>query len=105
MAEAISQSSEPALAPLERLQILERAALAVTAAEIELFDILVVHEALGAAVEHDLAAFHDVAVVGGPQRHVGVLLDQQNRYSEIAIEPANDREHLAHEQRRKPHRR
>src|SRR5258708_37130097 len=46
--------SDPTLAPLVGLQILERATLAA-AAQVELLDVLVVRELGGGAVEHDLA--------------------------------------------------
>src|SRR5690606_13292301 len=92
--------SEPALAALVGLQVLERAALFAAASQVELPDVLVVDQLGLRAVEHDLARLHDVAVAGRVQRHARVLLDQQDGDLQFAIELADDAEHLLHQQRR-----
>ena len=43
---------------------------------------------------HDAAVFQHVAVVGGVQRHVGVLLDQQNGGAALAVDAHHDLEDL-----------
>src|SRR4051812_17254775 len=98
-----TEPSKPALASLERLQVLERAALAAAAAQVEFLDVLVVDEALSRAVEYHLATLNDVAVVSCPQRHVGVLLDQEDGDPEVTVKAADDAEDLPHQQRRQSH--
>src|SRR2546421_11317415 len=49
-----NQSSQPPLPPFKTLQILKTLALVAGAAEVELLDVLVVAQLIGAAVEHHL---------------------------------------------------
>src|SRR4051794_14750062 len=56
--------SQPTFAPLEALQVLEALALVARAAEIEFLDVFIITKFIGAAVEHHLALFHDIAVAG-----------------------------------------
>src|SRR5690606_1792855 len=70
-------SSKPAFAALVALYITEALAVRAAHAEVELLHILVLAQALGLAVHHDAAVLQDVAVVGVAQRHVGVLLGQE----------------------------
>src|SRR5262245_1012777 len=51
-------------------------------AEIELADVLVREQARRWAVEHDPAVLHHVGVVGGVERDLRVLLDEQDRHAE-----------------------
>src|SRR4051812_44727358 len=87
-------SSQPPLPALETLQVLETLALIAGAAEIEFLDVLIVAQLVGAAVEHDLPLFHDVAVACHRQRGAGVLLDQQDGDAEVAVDLADDGKHL-----------
>src|SRR3954462_10596588 len=82
-------SSQPSLAPLEALQILETLALVAGAAEVEFLDVLVVAQLVGGAVEHDLALLHDVAVACDRQRRARVLLHQENGDTEVAVDLAD----------------
>src|SRR5712691_10103649 len=55
-------ASRPPLPSFKTLQILKAFALVAGAAEVELLDVLIVAQLFGAAVEHYLALFHDVAM-------------------------------------------
>src|SRR5438552_15846620 len=72
-------SREPALAALVALHVAVALALARgrAGAEVELAHVLVLAQRCRGAVHDHPAAFQDVAVVGVAQRHVGVLLRQQ----------------------------
>src|SRR5690242_12094836 len=83
-------SSQPALAPLEALQVLETLALVAGATEVEFLDILVVAQFIGGAVEHDLALFHNVAVARHRERRARVLLHQEDGDAEIAVDLTDD---------------
>src|SRR5436305_10079426 len=69
-------SSKPPLPAFEAFQVFKTLALVAGAAEVEFLDVLVVAQFVGAAVEHRLASFHDVAVAGHRQCGARVLLDQ-----------------------------
>src|ERR1041385_3255844 len=96
---------EPPLPALEAFQVLETLALVAGAAEIKLLDVLVVTQLVGAAVEHDLALFHDVPMAGDRERGAGVLLYQKYGDAEIAVDLADDGKYFLDQQRRQPHRR
>ena len=74
-------------------------------AEIEFLDVLVLQQALAGIVHHDAADFEHVAVVGGLERHVGVLLDEQDGDAALAVDAADDVEDLLHQLRRQAERR
>src|SRR4051794_37601861 len=93
-------SSQPPLPALETFQILKTLALVAGAAEVKLFYVLVVAQLVGAAVEHHLALFHDVAMACDRQRGARVLLDQQDGDAEVAVDLANDGKHFLDQQRR-----
>src|ERR1700674_4273157 len=85
-------ASQPPLPPLEAFQVLETLALVAGPAEVKLFDVLIVAQFGGRAVEHDLALFHDVAVAGDRERGARILLHQEDGNAEIAVDVADDRE-------------
>jgi hypothetical protein len=63
-------------------------------AEVELLDVVLLAQAGTGVFHHDAAVFQHVAVVGGVQRHVGVLLDQQNGGAALAVDAHHDLEDL-----------
>src|SRR5216684_8690149 len=96
---------QPPLAPAVVLDVAERAAAFAADAEIEFLDVLVFAQRRGVAVEHHAAVLQDVAVMGVAQRHVGVLLGQQDRDLLALVEVLDDLEDLLDELRRQAHRR
>src|SRR5438876_7308997 len=87
-------SCKPALAALVALHVAEALAVTAAHAEVELFHVLVVAQALRRAVHHHAAVLEDVAIVGIAQRHVGVLLGEQEGHALLAVQVAHDLEHL-----------
>src|SRR4029077_12532889 len=77
---------QPPLAPLVVLDVAERFALALGNAEVELLDILVLAQRLGLAVHDDTAVLQDIAVARVFQRHIGVLLGEQEGHALLAVE-------------------
>src|SRR4051794_19958220 len=98
-------TSEPALAATVVLDVAERAAALAADAEGELLHVLVLAQGRGVAVEHDAAILEDVAVMGVAQRHVGVLLGQQDRHLLLLVEVLHNAEDLLDQLRRQAHRR
>src|SRR5580704_14551376 len=90
-------SSKPALAPSVVLDVAERAATLAADAEIEFLHVLVLAQGRGVAVEHHAAVLQDVAIMGVAQRHVGVLLGQQDRDPLAFVEVLDDLEDLLDE--------
>src|SRR6266550_9009047 len=86
----IGTSLQPPLAPAVVLDVAERTAAFAADAEIEFLDVLVLAQRGGVAVEHDAAVLQDVAVMGKAQRHVGVLLGQQDRDLLALVEVPDD---------------
>ena len=74
-------------------------------AEVEFLDVLVVGERLGVAVHHHAAVLQNVAVAREAQRHIGVLLGEQERHAFLVVEVFDDHENLLDDLRRQPHRR
>src|SRR5438105_15270103 len=68
-------------------------------AEVELLDVLLVAQAGARVFHHDAAVLQYVAVVGGVERHVGVLLHQQDGGAALAIDAHDDLEDLLRELR------
>src|SRR5205809_7798872 len=91
-------SAIPAAAAAVLLDLAVAAAL-VTAAEVELTHVLVRPQPFGRAVEDDAAVFHHVAVVGDVERHLRVLLDQQQRGAEPVANGAQRPAQLGDHQR------
>ena len=56
------------------------------------------------AVEHDAAVLHDVGVVGGVERDLRVLLDEQDRHAERPADGGQARHQLLDDDRRQPER-
>src|SRR5262249_44820157 len=99
------RSGEPALAALVVLGVAERFALALGDAEVELLDVLVLAQRLGVAVHDDAAVLEDVAVARVFERHVGVLLGEQERDAFLLVEAVHDLENFLDDLRGEPHRR
>src|SRR6476620_5255311 len=79
---ASSAIPPPAAAILLHVAIIP--ALAALGTEIEFLDVGMAAQALGAAVEHDPAVLHHVAVVGDLPRHGRALLHDQDGDAELA---------------------
>src|SRR5512139_428032 len=79
---ASSAIPPPAAAILLHIAVVP--AFAASGAEIEFLDVGMAAQALGAAVEHDPAVLHHVAVVGDLQRHGRALLHDQDGDAELA---------------------
>src|SRR5713101_9463628 len=71
-------------------------------AEIELLDILALHQPLAGIRHHDPADLEHIAALRRLQRHPGVLLDQQHGDARFGIEPAADGEDLLLAAREQP---
>src|SRR6266478_4879640 len=95
-----SSSAIPSPAPAILLDLPVAAPLPAPVAEIELLDVGMGAQALGRAVEHDLAVLHDVAVVGNLQCDRGALLDHQDGDAELAANVDQAAEQVAHHHRR-----
>src|SRR5437763_374540 len=97
-----SRKSSSAIPPPRATVLLDLAITApgARAAEIELRDVRVRAQSLGGAVEDDAAVLHHVAVIGHPERHTSVLLDQQNRHAELATDGLQPLHQLVDEQGR-----
>src|SRR5262245_57260288 len=65
-------------------------------AEIELLNILRMHQPLAGVVHHDAADLQHIAVVGRLQRDLGVLFDQEDRHALLFVDPPDDGEDLLH---------
>src|SRR5215471_5835716 len=91
--------STPGLAPLP--------AVAATSAlfldtEIEFLDIVALQQAFATAGHHDAADLQHVTEVGDLQGHVGVLLDEQDSDTALAVDANDDLEDFLHQLRRQP---
>src|SRR5579883_1947777 len=84
------KSRQPALAALVVLHVAEALASALRDAEVELLHVLVLGERAGLAVHDDAAVLENVAVARVIQRHVGVLLGEQEGDALARIEVAHD---------------
>src|SRR5690349_15713713 len=73
-------------------------------AEIGAFDLGMAQQVGAGTVQHDLAAFEDIGIIGHGQRLEGVLLDQQDGAA-LGVQLADQVEDLAHQQRGQAHRR
>src|SRR5215471_5668903 len=61
-------------------------------AEVEFLDVFLLQQPLAAVGHDDAADLEHVAVVGGFEWHVGILLDQQDGDPEFAIDALDDLE-------------
>src|SRR5882724_2210924 len=59
-------------------------------AEIEFLDVLGIHQPLAGIVHHDPADFQHITIMRGLQRHLGVLLDQQDRHALLLVDALDD---------------
>src|SRR6266545_148924 len=73
-------------------------------AQVELLDVLVRQEAVARPVVHDAAVLHHVAVVGDLERGAHVLLDQQDRESELRSQALDELHQGLDDDRREPER-
>src|SRR3954471_13171240 len=101
---AQTSSSQPSLPSLVALHLAETFAVALGYAEIKFFHVLVLAQALGRAVHDDAAGFQDVAVGGVFERHVGVLLGEQEGDALGTVQLAHDLEDFLYDLGRKAHR-
>src|ERR1700681_1517607 len=74
-------------------------------AEIKFLDVLGGHQPLAAVVHDDAADFQNVTIMRGFQRHLGVLLDQQDRHALFFVNAPDDGKYLLHQDRRQAERR
>jgi hypothetical protein len=61
-------------------------------AEVELLDVVLLAQVGAGVFHHDAAVFQHIAVVGGVERHVGVLLHQQDGGAALAVDAHHDLE-------------
>src|SRR6267142_1694104 len=73
-------------------------------AEIELLNVLGVHQSVAGVVHDDAADLQHVAIMRGLERDLGVLLDQKDRHALLFIDPPDDGEDLFHQNRRQAER-
>src|SRR5436190_5403137 len=59
-------------------------------AEIELLDVVLLAQALAGVFHDDAAILQDVAVIGDVERHLRVLLDQEQRRAALAVDAHDD---------------
>src|SRR6266403_1967537 len=74
-------------------------------AEIEFLNILGTHQPLATVVRDHPSDFQYIAVMRCLQRHLGVLLDQQDRHALLFVNAPDDGENLLHQDRRQAERR
>src|SRR5882672_10458595 len=74
-------------------------------AEIKLLNVLGMYQPLAAVVHDDPADFQNVTIMRRFQRHLGVLLDQQDRHALFLVDAPDDGEDLPHQDRRQAKRR
>src|SRR5687768_1444442 len=100
--ERSASSAIPAAAAAVLLDVAVAAPLPARAAEVELADVLVREELLRRAVEHDAAVLHDVGIVGGVERDLRVLLDQQDGDAGLGANRLQASHEFPDEERREP---
>src|SRR5215475_7279071 len=66
-------------------------------AEIEFLDVFLLQQPLAGVGHDDAADLEHVAEVGGHERHVRVLLDQQDGDAELAVDALDDVEDVLHQ--------
>src|SRR5690606_14341780 len=100
------RSAKPALATFVVLNVPKALALPRQAhAEVECLDVLVLAHLGAGAFEHDAPVLEHVAVVGDGQRHLGVLLDDEEGQPLLVAQALDQREDLGDDERREPERR
>src|SRR5436190_3928046 len=95
-----SSSAIPAPAAAVLFDIAVAASLSALVPQIEFLNVRMAAQALGGAVQHDLAVLHDVAVIRNLQGDRRALLDHQNGDAELAADIDQPREQIAHHDRR-----
>src|SRR5216684_1850661 len=101
---SIASSAIPSPAAAILLDVAVAAVRAADATEIELLDVGMTAQPLGAAVEHDAAVLHHVAVVGDGERHRRALLDDEDGDAELAPDLSEPAQQVFHHHRREPER-
>src|SRR5499426_3591423 len=99
---ASSAIPPPAAAIL--LHVAIGAARPANLAEVELLDVAVLAQPLGAAVEHDATVLHHVGIVGDVERKRRALIDQQDGEIELAPDLGQAAQQILHDHRRQPER-
>src|ERR1700733_11664526 len=74
-------------------------------AQVELLDVPGMHQPLACVVHDDAADFQHIAIMRRLQRHLGVLLDQQDRHALLFVDATDDGENLPYQDRRQSQRR
>src|SRR5437899_1118696 len=81
---SIASSAIPSPAAAILLDVAIAPPLSSLAAEIEFLNVGMIAQPLGGAVQHDLAGFHHVGVIGNLQSDGGALLHHENGKIELA---------------------
>src|SRR5262245_11770115 len=63
-------------------------------AEIEFLDVLLVEEAGARALHDDAADFQHIAVIRGLERHLGILLDEEDADAALPVDAQDDLENI-----------
>src|SRR5262245_60523003 len=74
-------------------------------AEVELLDVMLLHQPLAGFVHDEAADLQNIAVMCRFQRHFRVLLDQQDGRALLLVDALDDGEDLLHQDRRQAERR
>src|SRR6476661_1440222 len=74
-------------------------------AEIEFLNVPGMHQPLARVIHDHPAEFKHIAIMRGLERHLCVLLDQQDRHALLFVDAPDDRENLPHQDRRQAERR
>src|SRR5262245_34541548 len=99
-----ASSAIPSPAAAVLLDVAIAPALAADLAEIELLDVGMTAQPLGAAVEHDAAVLHDVGMVGDVEREGRALLDDEDGQAKLAPDLDETPQQLLDDDRRETER-
>src|SRR6185295_20280665 len=97
-------SAIPAPAAAVLLDVAVAPARSAGPAQVELADVLMREQACRRAVQHDAAVLHHVGVIGGVERDLRVLLDEQDRHAERAADGGQAHHQLLDHHRSQPER-
>src|SRR6185312_15833812 len=73
-------------------------------AKVKLLNVPGMHQTVASVVHDDAADLQHIAVMRGLKRHLGILLDQQDRHALLFIDAADDLENFLDQDRRQPKR-
>src|SRR5215470_536359 len=99
-----ARSAIPSPAAAILLDVAIAPARAADLAEVELLDVGVIAQALGAAVEHDAAVLHHIGIVRDGEREGGTLLHQDHGEGELAADVDETLQQVFHHDRRQAER-